>query len=163
MGADAIHQSIHFFSYIFSDLPSKVSLAASFNDLPTIPPTTASTLAATRAMTVGSTTKQRSRTTDRSTKKSTSPAKNTLKSPENLTHHSQQIECPKDVEAPFTLFPIPCTTNKECKREGANQICCKLFGNKRCVEGKNVQPKEPKHERKFFLLVLIFDVVFNKN
>lgn len=146
--------------YIFSDLPSKVSLAATFDDLPpTIPPTTTGTYAATKAMTPGSTTKQRARTTDKSTKKSTSPIKNTLKSPENLTQ-SQQIECPKDVEAPFTLFPIPCTTNKECKREGANQICCKLFGNKRCVEGKNVQPKEPRHERKYFY-VLVFKVKNN--
>lgn len=60
----------------------------------------------------------------------------------------QQFECPKDNEAPFQLFYTSCTSNKECKSLGPNNLCCKLFGSKRCIEGKVIQPKEPEHERK---------------
>lgn len=56
--------------------------------------------------------------------------------------------CPKDNEAPFQLFPTLCKNNSDCKGLSGNQICCKIFGNKRCVEGKINQPEEPKHDRK---------------
>lgn len=62
----------------------------------------------------------------------------------------QLFECPKDNEASFQLFFTSCNSNKECKGLGPNYLCCKLFGSKRCIEGKVVQPKEPKHERKHF-------------
>lgn len=60
--------------------------------------------------------------------------------------------CPKETEAPFQLFPTLCRSNQECKRSGENQICCKIFGSKRCIEGKVNPPKEPVHEPLLYVI-----------
>ncbi|XP_063704105.1 uncharacterized protein LOC134833638 [Culicoides brevitarsis] len=122
-----------------TDSPSKISLSASFDEKTstTSKTTTLSTKSSTKKSTLRKSSSLRTTTTTKI------PAK---------IEANEQLECPKDNEAPFQLFFTSCTSHKECKSLGPNNLCCKLFGSKRCIEGKIPQPKEPKHEPILFVI-----------
>lgn len=86
--------------------------------------------------------RQQEQNSPRTSTNQPSPQKQHLSRPQDF------ILCPKDNEAPFQLFPTICRSNSDCKKLGEKQICCKIFGNKRCVEGKIAEPEEPPHDRK---------------
>uniref|UniRef100_A0A336M4K3 CSON009764 protein n=1 Tax=Culicoides sonorensis TaxID=179676 RepID=A0A336M4K3_CULSO len=139
---------------IEEDAPSKISLNISFDDqISTKSVTKGAQLLTSSVITTKTTRSSSSRKPSKKRPTSTTnipKAISTKSGRKNETN--EQYECPKDNEVPFQLFYTQCNSNKECKNLGPSQICCKLFGSKRCIEGKVVQPKEPKHEPILFVI-----------
>lgn len=79
----------------------------------------------------------------------TKPTKKIAKTEKHGT--KDQYKCPKSNTIPFTLLPLVCTDDSNCRRHGIEFLCCDASPIKQCVKGKKILPKkaiESKHERK---------------
>ena len=75
------------------------------------------------------------------------PTKITLSKSIKLAPPSDTLVCPKETQATFNLFALPCKTDHDCTSWNKENRCCTLFNSRNCHRGVRKPIEEQTHKR----------------